>query len=50
MAYERDVLFPLAGLDASKAAKYYEAQRLLRGLGYAANEAARPAASRRRPS
>jgi hypothetical protein len=41
IAFERDVLFPLAGLDASRAARYYEVQNLMRGLGYAANEAAR---------
>ena len=41
VAYERDVLFPLAGLDAGRAARYYQVQSLLRGLSYAANEAAR---------
>lgn len=41
VAYERDVLFPLAGLDPSRAAKYYEVQSLLQKLNYAGNEAAR---------
>jgi hypothetical protein len=39
--FERDVLFPLAGLDASAADQYYELQRLLARLSYAGNEAAR---------
>ncbi len=39
--FEREVLFPLAGLDQSKAAKYYEVQALLNQLSYAGNEAAR---------
>ncbi len=41
VAYERDVLFPLAGLDASLAERYYEVQALVRRLSYAGNEAAR---------
>ncbi|MEL7296656.1 MAG: hypothetical protein AAGJ86_03280 [Pseudomonadota bacterium] len=41
VAYERDVLFPLAGLDASQADRYYALQALLAGLSYAGNEAAR---------
>jgi hypothetical protein len=41
VTFERDVLFPLAGLDASKATQYYEVQRLLQKLSYAGNEAAR---------
>jgi hypothetical protein len=41
VAFERDVLFPLAGLDPATAAKYYEVQRLLQQLNYAGNEAAR---------
>jgi len=40
-AYERDVLFPLAGLDAAQADRYYELQELLGRLNYAGNEAAR---------
>lgn len=41
VAYEREVLFPLAGLDSSKAAKYYKIQDILAQLSYAGNEAAR---------
>ncbi|MDP9120782.1 MAG: hypothetical protein M3O15_05335 [Acidobacteriota bacterium] len=41
VAFERRVLFPLAGLDAREADRYYQAQELLRGLAYAGNEAAR---------
>ena len=40
-AYERDVLFPLAGLDPAEAAGYYRIQALVEDLGYAGNEAAR---------
>ncbi|MEQ6167008.1 hypothetical protein AAOE16_07430 [Ekhidna sp. MALMAid0563] len=39
--YEKEVLFPLAGLDASQADKYYEVQALIGKLSYAGNEAAR---------
>ena len=39
--YEKDILFPLAGLDASQADKYYEVQALIGKLSYAGNEAAR---------
>lgn len=39
--FERDVLFPLAGLDASRAEEYYEVLRLVDLLSYAGNEAAR---------
>lgn len=39
--YERKVLFPLAGLDPSRAARYYEVQGILAELSYAGNEAAR---------
>jgi hypothetical protein len=35
------VLFPAAGLDAAKAAEYYEVQALVDQLAYAGNEAAR---------
>jgi len=38
---ERRVLFPLAGLDASKAGDYYEVYELVDQLAYAGNEAAR---------
>jgi len=40
-AFERERLYPLAGLDPARAARYAEVQRLLQGLGYAGNEAAR---------
>ena len=39
--FEREVLFPLAGLDASEADRYYELLALLNRLDYAGNEAAR---------
>jgi hypothetical protein len=41
VAYERGVLFPLAGLDPAQAADYYRVQALAEALGYAGNEAAR---------
>ncbi len=41
LAFERDVLFPLAGLDPSQAARYREVQELAGRLAYAGNEAAR---------
>lgn len=41
LAFERDVLFPLAGLDPARAAEYAEVRELLGRLGYADNEAAR---------
>jgi hypothetical protein len=41
LAFERKTLFPLAGLDASGAAGYYEVQALVDRLSYAGNEAAR---------
>jgi hypothetical protein len=41
LTFERTVLFPAAGLDASKATDYYEAQGLVEQLAYAGNEAAR---------
>ena len=40
-AFERDHLYPLAGLDPSQAARYAEIQTLLQKLSYAGNEAAR---------
>ncbi len=40
-AFERDMLYPLAGLDPSTAARYAEVRDLLAQLGYAGNEAAR---------
>ena len=39
--FERDRLYPLAGIDPAQAARYAEVQRLLQGLSYAGNEAAR---------
>jgi len=39
--YEIDVLFPLAGLDPTKAKQYSDIQQLKSNLGYAGNEAAR---------
>ena len=41
MAFEREVLFPLAGLDPEEADRYYELLELLGRLEYAGNEAAR---------
>jgi hypothetical protein len=40
-AFERDVLFPLAGLDPATAERYYTVLARLEGLSYAGNEAAR---------
>ena len=39
--FERDALFPLAGLDPSKAAGYYAVHEMSLALAYAGNEAAR---------
>jgi hypothetical protein len=39
--FERTVLFPAAGLDASRVAEYYELAKLAERLAYAGNEAAR---------
>ena len=41
LEYEEKVLFPAAGLDASRAREYYEVQALVEKLAYAGNEAAR---------
>jgi hypothetical protein len=41
ITFEKAVLFPLAGLDPSKAANYYEVFNLVDQLAYAGNEAAR---------
>jgi hypothetical protein len=41
LAFERDELFPRAGLDPAQAARYQEVQRLAARLSYAGNEAAR---------
>jgi hypothetical protein len=40
-AFERDVLFPLAGLDGANAREYYDVLALVDRLSYAGNEAAR---------
>ncbi len=39
--FEKEVLFPIAGLDASKVDKYYEIERLKSKLSFAGNEAGR---------
>ncbi len=39
--FERSVLFPAAGIDASRAAEYYEVKDQVDELSYAGNEAAR---------
>ncbi len=39
--FEREILFPIAGLDAAEADRYYELLELLDRLEYAGNEAAR---------
>jgi len=41
VAFEREVLFPLAGLDPAAAERYYRVQALTQKLSYAGNEAAR---------
>ncbi len=41
MKFEKEVLFPAAGIDASRADEYYAVQDLMKDLNYAANEAAR---------
>ncbi len=41
LTYERDVLFPLAGLDAKRASAYHQVLALSERLSYAGNEAAR---------
>jgi len=41
LAFERDVLFPLAGLDPETARRYHQVQREFAVLSYAGNEAAR---------
>ncbi len=41
LEFERDVLFPLAGLDPATAASYYRVQELMARMNYAGNEAAR---------
>jgi hypothetical protein len=41
VAFERDVLFPQAGLDTSRAEEFYKLYGLVMRLNYAGNEAAR---------
>jgi hypothetical protein len=41
IAFERDVLFPFAGLDATNVESYYDVHALFMKLAYAGNEAAR---------
>jgi len=41
MKFEKEVLFPAAGIDASRAEEYYAVQDLMKQLDYAPNEAAR---------
>lgn len=41
VAFEKQTLFPAAGLDSVDADEYYEIQELVQQLGYAGNEAAR---------
>jgi hypothetical protein len=41
VAFEREVLFPLAGLPSERAETYYRAHAVFNRLGYAGNEAAR---------
>jgi hypothetical protein len=41
MKFEKEVLFPAAGIDAARADEYYAVQDLIKQLDYAANEAAR---------
>ena len=41
MRFEKEALFPTAGIDASRADEYYDVQDLMKQLDYAANEAAR---------
>ncbi len=41
IAFERETLFPAAGLDPSRVDEYYEVQALVEQLEYAGNEAAR---------
>ena len=41
LAFEREVLFPLAGLDPARAAEFDRVCQLMKQLAYAGNEAAR---------
>jgi hypothetical protein len=41
LAFEKEVIWPAAGLDASRAEEFYRVQDLVKKLSYATNEAAR---------
>ena len=41
LAFEKEVLWPAAGIDPSRAVEFYEVHDLVKKLGYATNEAAR---------
>src|SRR5215471_8648122 len=41
MKFEKEVLFPAAGIDSTRTDEYYAVQDLMKQLDYAANEAAR---------
>jgi hypothetical protein len=41
VAFEQEILFPLAGIDPARAEHYYKVQALVQRLAYAGNEAAR---------
>ncbi|HNI12044.1 MAG TPA: hypothetical protein PLL93_12955, partial [bacterium] len=41
MKFEKEVLFPLAGIDAKRVDEYYAVQALVGKISYAGNEAAR---------
>ena len=41
MKFEKEVLFPAAGLDPARAEEYYSVQEMTEALSYAGNEAAR---------
>ena len=41
LAFEKEMIWPAAGLDPSRAEEFYAVQYLVKKLGYAANEAAR---------
>lgn len=41
ITFERETLFPLAGLDSDRVEEYYQVHEMARELGFAGNEAAR---------
>jgi hypothetical protein len=41
LAFEKEALWPAAGIDPSRVVEFYEVQDLVKKLGYATNEAAR---------